>query len=325
MKRFTPLTALAATACLLGGAACQAGGSLLWYDGFSLSGDGGDYDPGIPGDTVAPRLSGQSGGSGSFFSGNWIGGADNATNGDQDALVYDTGLDRPGLTAPVTGGSTGKENLFDCCVFSRNSRLFSTPWGGFTDPDGTFYFGFLVDFGTGVDIDSHHRVVEFHTGGLDDEPNRTLMFGLSNFAGIGSSLGLSVDNAASEQTVDVDPRDISVGDLAVQGTHYAVLKFEMSTTGEDTVSAFLDPVGDIEPAPDMTVTVDQFLADRMSNLVQFTFTGGEATNAGGFFDELRVGTTWADVNINTLAYVPEPTSAALMAMVAGVAAMRRRG
>jgi hypothetical protein len=98
--------------------------------------------------------------------------------------------------------------------------------------------------------------------------------------------------------------------LAYQGTHLLVLKFEMSTSGPDTISAFLDPVGLVEPAPNAQVTVGAFVADRMSALTNFTYDFASRS----YFDELRVGTEFGDVAGNTLPFaVPEPASLSLVA------------
>lgn len=303
--------ALSATASM--GLTTQA--AELWYDGFSLTDAAGDY-------VVDTALHGQAGGSGSFFFGNWV-----AANPGDDAslpLALPTGLTRPGFAVATVGGSAGRDAQFDCCVFTRTSKLFASPWGGFTDPDGTYYFGFLVDFGTGDPADPHHRTIEMHDGGFDDNLNRNLMFGMSNFAGLGNELALSVrDSVTDTSTLAVLSEGADLTDLSLQGTHYVVMKFEMSTAVDDVISVFLDPVGTTEPAPSASVSVGQFLADRLSTNAQFTFNTGAAT-AGGGFDELRVGTEFADVAFNTLAYVgvPEPSTTVLAACA--VAAMLRR-
>lgn len=295
----------------------EAPATELWYDGFSLEADGGDY-------VVDTALNGTAGGSGSFFTGNWVA----ADQGDEAswAHVLSPGLSRPDLTVPTVGGAAGREVQFDCCVFTRTSRLFSSPWSGFTDPNGTYYIGFLINFGTGFARDTHHRTVEIHHGGFADETNRNLMFGMSNFAGLGNKLALNVRDSVTDETTNVVlAEDANLNDMRVQGTHYVVLKFEMSTTSDDVISAFLDPVGTSEPAPSAWVSVGQFLADRMSTNAQFTFNSG-GPSAAGRFDELRVGTEFADVAINTLPFegVPEPSTRLLLCIGALAAATPRR-
>lgn len=294
--------AVAAVTCV------QAQAAQVWYDGFSLTSEGGDY-------VVDAPLNGTSGGNDAgsgtpFFSGNWV--AQDPGSVESLVLVNSTGLSRPGLTQPTVGGSARNEVDFGCCTFGRTSRFFTTPWGGFTDPDGTYYMGFLVNFGTGNgDVnDPNHRVVEMHFGGFDDTLNRNLLFGISNYSNVGIEVGLSVrDSVDDSSDVATLSEHADLNDVNVQGTHYVVLKFEMSTSTDDVISAFLDPVGNVEPTPSATVTVGQFLADRFSTLAQFSYNTGDST-APGRFDELRVGTTFADVGINTLPFsaVPEPAS-----------------
>jgi hypothetical protein len=289
----------------------------LWYDGFSLTGDGGDY-------VVDAPLNGAAGGSGSFFSGNWL--ANTPADGASLWLSQGTGLSRPGLTQPTVGGAASNPVDFSCCVFGRTARLFSSPWGGFTDPDGTFYMGFLANFGTGHVDDPHHRTIEMHDGGFDDGLNRNLLFGIRGFDG-DRKITLAVRDSATNAFAApaVLSENANLNSLNVQGTHYVVLKFEMSTSGNDVISAFLDPVGNVEPAASASVSVGQFLADRLT-LAQFTFNTGDAS-AAGLFDELRVATEFADVGINTLAYAPEPATLSLFAVAIagfGLMAGRRR-
>lgn len=306
VRRLGLLGTVAFVGCVMACGANTAHAVQLWYDGFSLDTEGGDY-------TVDTALNGTSGGSGTFFSGNWV--AADAGDPASWAEEKSPGLSRPGLTEAVVGGSAGKNTQFSCCVFTRTSRLFDSPWGGFTDPDGTYYMGFLINFGTGIVDDPHHRTVEMHSGGFDDNLNRNLMFGISNFAGLGNEVALNVRDSTDDSLNNaVLAEGANLRNLQFQGTHYVVLKFEMSTSTDDVISAFLDPVGTTEPAPSASITVGQFLADRMSTNAQFTFNSRQQA-AAGRFDELRVGTEWADVGINTLPYLtPEPASVSLLGL-----------
>jgi hypothetical protein len=306
IRRMSIVSRAGLAAFLAIGVCGTAEAANLWYDGFSLTDAGGDY-------VVDAPLHGASGGSGSFFSGNWVAG----DPGDAASLWLSkgTGLSRPGLTLPTVGGAASNDVDFSCCTFGRTARLFDTPWGGFTDPDGTFYMGYLVDFGTGNADDPHHRVIEMHDGGFDDALNRNLLFGIRGFDG-DRDLTLAVRDSATNTFAPaaVLSENADLDDLAVQGIHYVVLKFEMSTSGNDVISVFLDPVGNVEPAPSASVSLGQFLADRLT-LTQFTFNAGDPS-AAGRFDELRVGTEFADVGINTLEFVgiPEPATLSLFAV-----------
>jgi hypothetical protein len=304
IRRVGALTCATLAACAVANFCGTTHAALLWYDGF----DTPPYTTGAP-------LVGQSGGSGTFFSGAWIDAGSANT-------VLSTSLTRPGQLLPSSGGSVGDN---DCCA--RSSRLLDSPWGGFTDPDGTFYVGYLMNFGTGIASDPHHRVFEMHDGGFSDGLNRNLMLGVSNFALGGNLLTLYVrDSVDDTQPTVVLSENADLDDLNFQGTHHLVLKFEMSTTGNDVISAFLDPVGNVEPAmPSASISVGQFLADRMSGIVNFVFNTGAPSDA--VFDEIRVGTQFADVGNNTLAYasVPEPATLSLLALaIAGCGLTVRR-
>ena len=172
-RRFSVLSVAATIGVSAAMFAGNVHATLLWYDGFSLTDDGGDY-------VVGSDLPGTSGGSGSFFAGNWVA-------GDADpiswSVVTSDGLSRPGLTLPTEGGASTNAVDYFCCTFGRTSRLFANPWGGFGDPDGTFYMGFLVDFGTGPNDDPQHRTIEMHDGGFDDGANLNLELGIRGFTG----------------------------------------------------------------------------------------------------------------------------------------------
>jgi hypothetical protein len=284
----------------------------LWYDGFSLSDAGGDY---VVGESGAPELAGQSGGTGTFFSGPWQ--AAGYPAAPDNAKVFDDNLSRPGFLAPTIGGSSSDIPLFDCCTEARTSRLMASPWAGPSNPDGTFYVGYLMNFGAGIAADPHHRVLEMHEGGFDDGLNRNLMLGFSSFVP-GFPADRSMTLAVRDSNIDMTSfvplaEGADLDDINHQGTHWIVLKFELSNSGNDVVSAFLDPVGSTEPAPSAQISVGEFLADRISSMVQFTYNDG---GQNGFIDEIYVGTEWVDVALNRRPYagVPEPGTLALFGL-----------
>jgi len=69
----------------------------------------------------------------------------------------------------------------------------------------------------------------------------------------------------------------------------------------------LDPIGTLEPGSAAAdISVGEFLMDRMGAVTDFTFGDTQKASA---IDEIRVGTTFADVANLT---VPEPTSFMLL-------------
>jgi hypothetical protein len=314
---------------LIGLLAVSLGGTAratqLWYDGFTTTDAGGDY---VIGESGTPDLGGQSGGSGpgpSFFTGPWVAASYPASPPD-NTKVFAASLSRPSQINPSIGGSASNTAHSDCCYEQRTSRVMSSPWSGFTNPDGTFYLSYLVNYGFNTTSDPQHRVFEMHDGGEDDS-QRHLLLGFSSFVypagSVQQQLALLVDTAPAPVPLLVGGSPITLADTSVQGAHLMVLKFELSNSGNDVISAFIDPVGTVEPAANAVVSVADFTADRMSTIVQFAYTG---LGQNASFDEMRVGTTFADVANNLTPYVgvPEPASISLLGLGALVLGLARR-
>jgi hypothetical protein len=233
----------------------------------------------------------------------------------------------PGVTTihPSVGGSAvGTDTPGGCCDTVRDARVFSSPWDGSTNPDATYYESVLVNYGLGPTI--HHRVMEMWDGDQGNDANRTLQLGYSEFTGIGSvdaagkHMGISVHDSNTNTDVNQD----LIGGPVFQSdgkTHLMVLRFDMSNSGNDRIRAYLDPIGTVEPGSAAAdISVGQFLSDRMGAVTDFTFGDTQKASA---IDEIRFGTTFADVaNLTT---VPEPMSFALLAWGAiGMLALVRR-
>jgi hypothetical protein len=304
-----------------------ANATLLWYDGYTTL-PGGDYDTATP-------LAGQTGGSGTFFTGAGV------QHGGDDSFASGTSLTIPGQINPSTGGANGQPGV--AYGTARTSRVMTDPWSGFTDPEETFYVGYLVNYGQLQTPDptqnqAQHRVLEMFNGPDAGDATRVLMFGYSHFA-MGSDL-MQLNVNGTEVDIDSDPSTVAVEPLSMDdesgGTHFVVLKFEMHvsdgdpmTLGDrDVVSAYVDPNGTTEPAlPNAQVIVDDFFADRMDPNAHFVFEFDPARSLQTpLIDELRIasnadGNGFANV-ANRL--VPEPTSLGLLMLASICLVLRGR-
>jgi hypothetical protein len=324
------LAALAAAVGCLALCVSPARATLLWLDQFELGAGPGQY-------TAGASVAGQAGGTGTFLTGPWEG--VNATDLTADnAFILPDSVTHPGQIHPAAGGALGEADVTGCCITQRVGRLFAQPWTGRTPPEGSFYIGFFANFGTGSAADGapHHRVLEMWSGawpgagGGDD--NRNLMFGYSNFAGVSAGptypMGMMLkDGSGTTGQQLTKPLAENIPFIGDGRRHWVVLRFDLVTTGSDTARAYLDPVGLIEPGTpsvmfsgaDYTDGALDVNLDRIGNIVQFSFTGVEA---GAKMDDLRIGTTFADVA--NLLYVPEPTSLGLIGMACAALGLVRR-
>lgn len=107
------------------------------------------------------------------------------------------------------------------------------------------------------------------------------------------------------------------------GTNMLVLKIEFGagTGGNDKISLFMNPTTNIEPSPSVTSTDIKVGTFNTIGITAGYMSGGQTTSTGTL-DEIRIGTTFADV-----VPIPEPTTtaAAVLASVALMTfAIRRR-
>jgi hypothetical protein len=259
--------------------------------------------------------------------------------------VYADGLSNPGGRA-VIGGSVGDDaNNAGCCTTSRSARMLASPWAGFTNPDGTFYVAFLANYGTRSLEDTnpdepgvqtapvHHRVLEMWEGDHNDDGNRNLQFGYSEFTGIGTDLTLrvrdEVDGMEDNYVLDADLSSAGGQTLSFDNdgdTHHIVLRFDLSTNDKasggpgDRIRVYLDPMTGTEPAvPNADTGSIDLLIDRMGVITNFIF-GAPITAPR--LDEVRVADTFFDVRCT-----PEPGTVTLLGIAAsglGLVARRKR-
>ena len=163
---------------------------------------------------------------------------------------------------------------------SRIHRLLSASNPFESTDSGTIYMSLLLQTGT----NSGYRAFEMHNGGNQDAANRTLQIGYSSFADFPSStqFGFRVNNNSQ--------LDFSLGahDSLV---HLFLVKFVLSTANNaDTITVWNNPsLASLanDPAGGVTATGFNFVADRLG--------GGHFSGTALGFDELRIGTTLADV------------------------------
>jgi hypothetical protein len=255
---------------------------LLYYEPF-LTGSNpaaGEYTVGLLDPTIdAGNGQNPTIGPTPFLTGPWEAGVAAATN----AAVQAQGLSF--LGAPSLGGS--QISTPDSAV----RRSLSAPWTETTQ--GTYYIGFLANFGTGNYADGMdgndmgYRSLEFY------DSTNAFLFGIS-YNAYNSPFGRLPNNApmhidAFNQFSQFDGAPASFAEDGL--THLIVLKFDLTTTAaSDSLSIYLDPLTTEEP-----VIFSAFVGGvdlTLGAIGGFTIYGG--TGTGPVLDELRVATTFID-------------------------------
>ncbi len=260
------------------------------------------------------------GGNASVVSGN-IGFASTSgklwTNSTAGAVANASGLTHPFLAGTAETGGVRVGNLSPGI-----SRRVYRPFAATPPAADTYYFSGLVNLPT--------------ANGLD---------GVSqSFAGLTLSTGTTVDtfniasgihyglirNSSNEIWLSVAANNTVYQLFQVTGTgttFQVVLRFDVSTTGNESLSAWYAPSSSSELSIGLTsVNVGDIYSSPSSigaALIQTRNQSGiNNTGKTVLFDELRFGTAWSDV---TTAAIPEPAQAAFVGGV-GVAlyALRRR-
>lgn len=106
-------------------------------------------------------------------------------------------------------------------------------------------------------------------------------------------------------------------------TNFVVVKIEFNASGNDTVSLYTNP--SLTGGEPMTASSTRSFASLSFNTIRLAtgYDNGSQTTAAAAFDEIRIGTTYADV----VSAIPEPSSFAALAGIAAlgfVAVGRRR-
>jgi hypothetical protein len=307
--------------------------AVLAYDAF-LVGDtpaAGQYKAGDE-DAGTDLIGGQDPtiGPTAFYAGPWV---------QADAsVVKNTGsLSYPGFQ-PGQGGQVRETAQFDCCTFGRNGRPIADVFGqgqnglgGGRDPQ-TIYESFLMDWGTiGTNSDNGNQgnhSYEMWNGSPASNSDQKLAFVLGYNYYAGDNLLTMNVLTGPEGGKTSHKQVLGAGYTRDQlaavngGTHLVVLKYEFNNgSGEDRVTAYLDPTSSIEGASAASVGVaagDLFITHQ-GLFSSYQFDGGGAVP--GAIDEVRWGNTFADVT----PFVPEPSTIQLLifAMIGFVVRKRK--
>jgi hypothetical protein len=171
---------------------------------------------------------------------------------------------------------------------SRIHRLLSASNPFESTDSGTVYLSFLLQ--TGSISSSGYRAFEMHNGGNSDAQHRALQIGISSYGDFPTTgpsgddpqqFGLAINNGALKFNLGAED----------SGVHLFLAKFNLSSTNNaDSITVWNNPsLANLaaDPAGGVTATGFSFAADRMGI--------GHFTGAAAGLDELRIGTTLADV------------------------------
>ena len=227
------------------------------------------------------NLSGQ--GQGTGWSDNWTtGGAGTATVTSTEGLTYTPLLTQQGLSTFTVGGSSEAN-----AIRFTNTSMSS----------GTVYFSQLVNLRELVVRGGPMMVQLVGQAGSDR--------GVLLFVG-----WVTHPNDPINHTWDVTAHDGSGGSTADTGitstldTTFLVGRIDFDTNGNnDTVSFYVNPDLDAEPA-----TADAVVSNRNIGVMNGYRVCATQANHSMKVDEIRIGTTWADVTP-----IPEPGTLALLA------------
>jgi hypothetical protein len=222
------------------------------------------------------------------YTGNWVHG--NTSWGTGDVQSFTTGLSYSGLA--TSGGSAG---VLAGGGQSNSGRVARALDGSLTidaSTTGTLYLSFLFQKQTGS---AAYQMLELYNGintiDTNGDASRAFQAGAS-----GNNYAFNVGNPNPTQS-------LGVSDTAV---HQFIVKFDLSASaGGDSTTVWLD-----------STTETGGIVTSGLNLAWDTLSLADYSDYAGSWDEIRFGTTFADV-------IPEP-SAALLGSLGMLGLLRRR-
>lgn len=300
-KRTTTLVAgLCAASLTVGLGAASAQATLIASDSFIAGGTGG-YTAGDLGNATGGSPVGLTG-DWSFFSGNQ-GGKTNGLYG-----IYDQ-VTTAGLTFPGVAASGGAVQNYKG---GSGSLSYTTPLSSPTSvaAGSPIYFSALVNVSGHVAGGAQIQFSGFAAVGvgINDARKGYIYSVASGAAGEGGLAGTPVGSYTADTTYLVVGKVVGANSLAANDTIELVGVY---AAGDSVV----EPV-----TPLLTYTGANFYSPTNNTLAAAGVLIGKSNNtiASGTVDELRIGTTFADVT------VPEPGSLMVLASGAGLMLMRRK-
>jgi hypothetical protein len=280
------------SSCIL---TAESNAELLFYDPFLIGANpaAGEYSPDAPLAGQNPTLpnTGVYGTQPDLLSGPWI--QPNAAHNTHVLSKSAPGLNYIG--APALGGSIGTvADPVDFAVDNRTGRKFKagSEWTDATV--GTYYIGWLQNFGTGGEdgLNMGFRAMEFwrNPNGEIGDGNLLGDLGYNAFYRPLGSIQTNPETARfafQHQIIEGSPVFVEDG-----ATHLFVMKFVLSdVAASDQILIYLDPTISTEPElPNLAITATDVQLGALG-LGQF----GGFSDLMNTIDELRIGTTYLDV------------------------------
>jgi hypothetical protein len=224
---------------------------------------------------------------------------------------------------------------------------------GFSDAWSTYTGSATIQAGSlnGAELETSGGKVFFNPTTANLNAFRTLQTPLNQTSGVSylsflgdlqsgqRFLGISLYNGASELRLIGKGGSASVPNWAITGASIAnttipatteallVLRIDWNSASTETMRLWVYPSTGTLPTTEPTVgTANATLSVELTQITQLRigagFTNGTDTEANGWIDEIRVGTTWNDV-----VPVPEPSSLAILlslSAIGGFAVFKKR-